>query len=243
MKKYDLPCNVIIDLLPLYNEGICSDESREIIEEHLKECENCSQLCEKIDIPVKEDIPKPSETETFRKVSRKLKKSKYSKLISTVLCLFLVGISILSGVWYYTSYRPYSQLTKTLTPDRSYGHLFPDYSDFQNGYYFLVTMPNFLNIGGGYAAVNMSINDYSDQTYNPPSMFVWVSNKETKYGVCIFEKNTSYQIYVDKDVNYIPSDNINDAMNEKCRELLEQHREEVEGLMNAVQEKWGEYLK
>ena len=43
MKKYDLPCNVIIDLLPLYNEGICSDESREIIEEHLKECENCSR--------------------------------------------------------------------------------------------------------------------------------------------------------------------------------------------------------
>ena len=45
MKKYDLPCNVIIDLLPLYNEGGCSEESRQIVEEHLQNCENCRELC------------------------------------------------------------------------------------------------------------------------------------------------------------------------------------------------------
>ena len=242
MKKYDLPCNVIIDLLPLYNEGGCSEESRQIVEEHLQNCENCRELCGNIPIPVKEDPPKPSESETFRKISRKLKKSRYSKLISTVLCVFLVGLTILTGAWYYTTYLPYKRLAKNLSSDRSFGHLFSDYSGMQERYWLHIAMPNYLNFHGGYAAVNLRSDFVSDPTYNPPGMLVWISNKETKYGIHIFEKNTIYQMYVDKDVNYIPDDTLTDEMNEKCRELLEQHREEAEGLMKAAQDKWGEYL-
>lgn len=37
-------------------------------------------------------------------------------------------------------------------------------------------------------AVNLSTHEYNDQSYNPPGMLVWVSNKETKYGISIFEK-------------------------------------------------------
>ena len=242
MKKYDLPCDVIVDLLPLYKENACSEESRRIVEEHLQECENCRELCTDISIPVKADSPQPSETETFRKVAKKLKKSRYSKLISTVLCLFLVGLSIMTGVWYYTSYHPYSRLADKMSPNRVNGSLKYEYDCFQDGYFLYVAMPGFLNISGGYAAVNKSMEEYSDPTYNPPSMFVWVSNKETKYGVCIAERYTIYQMYVDKDVNFIPSDYSTDEMNEKCRELLEQHREEVEGLMKAAQDRWGECL-
>lgn len=39
-----LNCNVIHDLLPLYADQICSDESRELVKEHLAECEDCSAL-------------------------------------------------------------------------------------------------------------------------------------------------------------------------------------------------------
>ncbi len=39
-----LNCNVIRDLLPLYADQICSEESRELVEEHLAECEDCSTL-------------------------------------------------------------------------------------------------------------------------------------------------------------------------------------------------------
>ena len=34
-------CNIIRDLMPLYIDGACSEESKKIIEEHLKECEEC----------------------------------------------------------------------------------------------------------------------------------------------------------------------------------------------------------
>lgn len=38
------PCKLIQDLLPLYYDGVCSNESREIIEEHLSECAECSRI-------------------------------------------------------------------------------------------------------------------------------------------------------------------------------------------------------
>jgi hypothetical protein len=36
-------CDVIRDLLPLYHDDVCSKQSRDIVEEHLKECESCNQ--------------------------------------------------------------------------------------------------------------------------------------------------------------------------------------------------------
>lgn len=32
------PCKLIQDLLPLYHEGVCSQESHEAIEQHITEC-------------------------------------------------------------------------------------------------------------------------------------------------------------------------------------------------------------
>lgn len=37
-----LSCDIIQDLLPLYCDGVCSQDSRQVIEAHLQECENCS---------------------------------------------------------------------------------------------------------------------------------------------------------------------------------------------------------
>ena len=45
-----MDCNVIKDLLPLYVDECCSQESAKLVAEHLKTCENCytvySQMCE-----------------------------------------------------------------------------------------------------------------------------------------------------------------------------------------------------
>jgi len=35
-------CKVIEDLLPLYIDEVCSDESKRLVEEHLEECDACS---------------------------------------------------------------------------------------------------------------------------------------------------------------------------------------------------------
>lgn len=41
-----LNCTVVRDLLPLYLEGLVSDETRELVEEHLDRCPDCRSLCE-----------------------------------------------------------------------------------------------------------------------------------------------------------------------------------------------------
>lgn len=41
-------CEVIRDLLPLYADEVCSDTSRELIEEHLQACPDCSAMLEKL---------------------------------------------------------------------------------------------------------------------------------------------------------------------------------------------------
>ena len=42
------PCSMIRDLLPLYRDNVCGDESRVIVEEHLRECTDCSHILEQL---------------------------------------------------------------------------------------------------------------------------------------------------------------------------------------------------
>lgn len=46
--KKDLNCNVIKDLLPVYCDGMASDDSIEVVEQHLKQCEDCKLIYEKM---------------------------------------------------------------------------------------------------------------------------------------------------------------------------------------------------
>ena len=43
-----IPCNVIQDLLPLYADDACSEESRDLVREHLQECGECSSMLERL---------------------------------------------------------------------------------------------------------------------------------------------------------------------------------------------------
>lgn len=44
-------CNIVKDLIPLYIDGCCSEESGRIIEEHIKECDNCKKLIDDMKEP------------------------------------------------------------------------------------------------------------------------------------------------------------------------------------------------
>ena len=44
--KYN--CELIQDILPLYQDEICSAYSHSIVEEHLQECETCAKIMEKL---------------------------------------------------------------------------------------------------------------------------------------------------------------------------------------------------
>ena len=41
VERIKIPCDIILDLLPLYVDDVCSEVSREEMERHLKTCPNC----------------------------------------------------------------------------------------------------------------------------------------------------------------------------------------------------------
>ena len=44
-------CNVVRDLIPLYIDGCCSEESAIIVKEHIEGCDACKELLEDMDTP------------------------------------------------------------------------------------------------------------------------------------------------------------------------------------------------
>lgn len=49
-----VPCNIIEDLLPLYHDNVCSEESRAMVKEHLQTCEKCRTLLAMMDDNIEE---------------------------------------------------------------------------------------------------------------------------------------------------------------------------------------------
>lgn len=45
-----LPCEMVQDVLPLYHDGVCSDVSKNLVEEHLQGCESCTAFLKNIDV-------------------------------------------------------------------------------------------------------------------------------------------------------------------------------------------------
>lgn len=97
-----MDCKIIKDLIPLSEEGLCSKESKAMIEEHIKDCENCRILCEKMPVDSK-SAPVPDEKETFKKVNRKIKKLTWKSGICGVLLLAILGV---------LGYLTFGQITK-----------------------------------------------------------------------------------------------------------------------------------
>lgn len=98
MKTID--CDVILDLLPLYIDEVCSKSSKELVEDHLSFCDSCKKACQ----TYKETLTIPPYQETLKEIKPFKKMNRMIKLliITLVIVLFLPF-----GVYYYMSYKGY----------------------------------------------------------------------------------------------------------------------------------------
>lgn len=90
-----LSCKVIADMLPMYYDKVCSEESAALIEEHLKDCPHCnnilSDLRSDITIPEKStDDIKP-----LIKIQKSYKKMRMRWIIAIAVILALIPIGFL----------------------------------------------------------------------------------------------------------------------------------------------------
>lgn len=87
-------CNVVKDLLPLYVEDVTSQDSNKIIEEHLKECEECKKHYEElkdgsfIEELKEEQVNEENPKKTIKTIKKKIIRGKlFFALISAIVVI------------------------------------------------------------------------------------------------------------------------------------------------------------
>ncbi len=104
-----LPCKVIEDLLPMYYDKVCSEDSAALIEEHMKNCPHCSRILSDlhsdIDIPEK----KVDDIKPLQKIQKSYKKMRLRWFVAILGILLLIPIAFLAGNDYREQVEEYSE--------------------------------------------------------------------------------------------------------------------------------------
>ena len=85
-------CDIIKDLMPLYLDGVCSNDSKAVIDEHLVVCENCKAELQAMQNSfqlnsVGENL---NEAEAIKNLSKRWKKGMKWSLLKGILITVLV---------------------------------------------------------------------------------------------------------------------------------------------------------
>lgn len=84
-------CAVIRDLLPLYAEGLASEESKALVEEHLTGCSDCRRRLEELKTPA---APAPDEAAALRAVKKDIRRRRIRTALIASLLVFLVLLAV-----------------------------------------------------------------------------------------------------------------------------------------------------
>lgn len=110
MTDKKLPCDVVQDLLPLYVDGVCSADSRQLVDAHLAECDDCRKVLADL---------QESETEVAFHADAKAvigahnkRQSKTALALGVLISVFLTGIM---GVMLYVTLKGWSDWQTTVT--------------------------------------------------------------------------------------------------------------------------------
>ena len=252
-------CKIVEDLLPLYHDGICSEESRQMVDEHLSQCEHCRKLLNQIDGELVTPAAKDADIKPLKKITRTVNKGKRKALIAgisatlAVLLLLFAGLSAWWYTWEYTYYLPFAEgqtplsihsydengnIGKTVVLDAG------SYTWYDDTYCYKVDIPDFLS-GSGH--VSMTRLDISESYSISVSVSRW---NDTKYVFHVSFAGTDYFSYdeegkvswpyfiVDSEMNQYFPDHWTDEVIEKYKTMLEEYKEEVQALVDDAMAMW-----
>lgn len=109
MKK---ECEIVQDLLFGYNDNTLSNSSKELVEEHLKECQKCKQILNEIENDTKIENNK-SEIDYLKKVRKKLNK----KSICIAIITIILSLLIIFNIIVYINYKSVAEEMKIYLED------------------------------------------------------------------------------------------------------------------------------
>lgn len=100
------PCGLIRDLLPLYLDDVCQEDSKQAVEQHLSACEKCRQYCESMKF-IEDFAEKQHDNSEDMRLADGLKRIKMKinkKIRNIILCsaaaavFFIIGFNALCTV-------------------------------------------------------------------------------------------------------------------------------------------------
>ena len=189
------------------------------------------------------------------KTEEKKKLSPFKKLMILLIVILLIfGIWNLS--WYVLTLRPYQKMAEKLNLINVGGG---DNDEFQryflekDGYSFTISLPAYLWYDGGWCRVSTYNNyenyvDLEEETKEDPNEITGYSLyyypkvfKEDEYGFFVETRDGFTAIVLTEDLEYVckPEWNMTETEIEEQKNLLKEHHDELEKLMEQKIEMWG----
>lgn len=96
MKK--VSCEVIRDLLPLYEDGAASQEAQDMVREHLKDCPACREELRKMRTPL--SLPLEQDEEMWKRYAEKRAKLQRKRRKKIAIAAAVLAVIVLACLWY-----------------------------------------------------------------------------------------------------------------------------------------------
>ena len=111
-----MKCQITRDLIPLYCDGLCSDETRSAVEEHIAQCGDCRRLLEAADAEF--ELPAPGtydeeEARVLRGVKKRYVRIRWRAVITAVIAVLAV-MSVAAAAayhFYWPTHHHYPEIT------------------------------------------------------------------------------------------------------------------------------------
>lgn len=231
-------CRIVEDLLPLYHDGVCSDESKQMVEEHLSQCEECRKLLNQIEGELVEPA-KETDIKILKGINSKIHKGRKKALIEGALITLIFVLLALAGVstwWYcheYTYYMAFvdedldnrSNNDEGLKPENRY-----EWSD--SIYEYNVVIPDYLSNGG---FIGMSRLDNDDTNTVELAITRWENEKYIFHVFVNDAENVRYFI-IDSELNLCG--NYSEEQMKTIYEELNNNKEIVQEIINDAIAMW-----
>lgn len=235
-----LPCKVAQDILPIYYDGICSEESAELIEQHLRECPQCSKALADLDTEMSIPNITKNDLEPLKQIEKKWKNNK-RKNIQRGICIALVALlliaTLLTCIWYFSYARYYYKMTKTMVRTANEDRFFTssDFTAVQDGYRFEVWLPIILS-NSGFARV-------MDKNGLVLFLYAEVGGNYSYRFIITDESGESWSVYLNKnltpDFENHPFPVLSDTEKMHITQLLLDNQNNISSMLDAVYVLWG----
>lgn len=243
-----LSCNVIRDLLPLYYDGVSSNESGVLVEAHLTECEKCRAILNELRGEIEMPRKAPDDLAPLERIEKNVQQGKKKAWLRGAAAVLAVVLMVFAGVnvwWYIHEFSYYQQFAEgheadwqaTAATQKSYMWIDPQYQ-------FVVATPGYLGTNG-MVEVSMTLENSYRSAKIGKDVNVILHIKRDRYDVVlsITEQSTvsgqsqlrvthsTERLTLDYDLNLVSG-------TQRTNQLLEEYRTQIMDVVEAAQTQW-----